>query len=53
MKPAFESAAAGLDPFADGFRVEVEPGAALRCRPARRDHVVGGLVPELVGVPGG
>jgi hypothetical protein len=53
MKPAFESAASVLDPFADGFRVEAELGAALRCRPARRDHVVGGLAPELVGVPGG
>lgn len=53
MKPAFESAASVLDPFADGFRVEVELGAALRCRPTRRDHVVGGLAPELVGVPGG
>lgn len=53
MKPAFESAAAVLDPFADSFRVEAELEAALRCRPARRDHVVGGLAPELVGVPGG
>ena len=53
MKPAFKSAASVLGPFADGFRVEAELGAALRCRPARRDHVVGGLAPELVGVPGG
>lgn len=52
-KPTFESAAAVLDPFADGFRVEAELGAAPRCHPARRDHVVGGLAPELVGVPGG
>ena len=53
MKPAFESAASVLGPFADGFRVEAELGAALRCRSVRRDHVVGGLVPELAGVPGG
>lgn len=50
---ARELAAAVLDPFADGFRVEAELGAALRYRPARRDDVVGGLAPELVGVPGG
>lgn len=53
MRPAFESAASVLDPFADGLRVEAELGAALRCRPARRDHVVGCLAPKLVGVPGG
>ena len=53
MKLAFESAASVLDPFADGFRIEAELGAALRCRPARRDHVVGGLAPELAGMSGG
>jgi hypothetical protein len=45
-------AAAVLDPFADGFRIEAEFGAALRYRLTRRDYVVGGLVPELIGVSG-
>ena len=43
----------GPGPFSDGIRVEAEFGAALRYRPARRDYVVGGLAPELVGVSGG
>ena len=46
-------AAAVPDPFADGFRVGAEFGAAPHYRPARRDYAVGGLAPEFAGVPGG
>ena len=35
------------------IQIQAELCAAFRYRPARRDDVVGGLSPELVGVLGG
>ena len=48
-----ELAPAVLHPLAHGLGIQAELCAAFRCRPARRDDVVGGLSPELVGVLGG
>ena len=41
------------DPLVDGLGAEPQLPAAGRGGPARRDDVVGGLAPELVGVLGG
>lgn len=48
-----ELAAAVLHPLVHRLGIQPQFGAAFRYRPARRDDVVGGLVPELVGVLGG
>ena len=51
--PAGKLAPAVLHPFVHGLGIQAELCAAFRYRPARRDYVVGGLSPELVGVLGG
>lgn len=51
--PAGKLAPAVLHPFVHGLGIQAELCAVFRYRPARRDDVVGGLSPELVGVLGG
>ena len=51
--PAGKLAPAVLHPLVHGLGIQAQFCAAFRYRPARRDDVVGGLAPELVGVLGG